>query len=96
MRFLVQSGDTTEVWGMDQLRKGVDPSHGCCGKIFLMSRRFFGVPSFFNYAIADGICNFLFPDKSALRHSRGYTQSRCIWMSGSNKIQLAVKTEHQL
>jgi hypothetical protein len=36
-------------------------------KIFLVSKRFFGVPSFFNYAIADGIYNLLFPDKTALR-----------------------------
>ena len=36
-------------------------------RIFLVSKRFFGVPSFFNYAIADGIYNLLFPDKSALR-----------------------------
>jgi hypothetical protein len=36
-------------------------------RIFLVSKRFFGVPSFFNYAIADGIYNLLFPDKTALR-----------------------------
>jgi len=36
-------------------------------KIFLVSKRFFGVPSFFNYAIADGIYSLLFPDKTALR-----------------------------
>jgi len=36
-------------------------------RIFLVSKRFFGVPSFFNYAIADGIFNLLFPDKTALR-----------------------------
>ena len=36
-------------------------------KIFLVSKRFFGVPSFFNYAIADGIYNLLFHDKTALR-----------------------------
>jgi hypothetical protein len=35
-------------------------------RIFIVSKRFFGVPSFFNYAIADGIFNLLFPDKSAL------------------------------
>ncbi len=35
-------------------------------KIYLFSKRFFGVPSFFNYAIADGIYNLLFPDKTAL------------------------------
>ncbi len=36
-------------------------------RVFLVSKRFFGVPSFFNYAIADGIYNLLFPDKTALR-----------------------------
>jgi hypothetical protein len=36
-------------------------------RIFLVSKRFFGVPSFFNYAIADGIYNLLFPDKIALQ-----------------------------
>ena len=42
-------------------------------KIFLVSKRFFGVPSFFNYAIADGIYNLLFPDKTALRQIRKNT-----------------------
>ncbi len=36
-------------------------------RIFILSKRFFGVPSFFNYAIADGIFNVLYPDKTALR-----------------------------
>ena len=36
-------------------------------RIFLVSKRFFGVPSFFNYAIADGIFNLLYPDKTALK-----------------------------
>jgi hypothetical protein len=36
-------------------------------RIFILSKRFFGVPSFFNYAIADGIYNLLYPDKTALR-----------------------------
>ena len=36
-------------------------------RIFIVSKRFFGVPSFFNYAIADGIYNLLYPDKAALR-----------------------------
>jgi len=36
-------------------------------RIFILSKRFFGVPSFFNYAIADGIFNLLYPDKTALR-----------------------------
>lgn len=35
-------------------------------RIFLVSKRFFGVPSFFNYAIADGLYNLLFPDKTGL------------------------------
>jgi len=36
-------------------------------RIFFVSKRFFGVLSFFNYAIADGIYNLLFPDKIALQ-----------------------------
>lgn len=36
-------------------------------RIFIVSKRFFGVPSFFNYAIADGIYNMLYPDKTALK-----------------------------
>ena len=36
-------------------------------RVFIASKRFFGVPSFFNYAIADGIYNLLYPDKTALR-----------------------------
>jgi len=36
-------------------------------RIFLVLKRFFGVPSFFNYAIADGIYNLLYSDKTALR-----------------------------
>lgn len=33
-------------------------------RIYLVSKRFFGVPTFFNYAIADGLYNLLFPDKT--------------------------------
>ena len=36
-------------------------------RIFIVSKRFFGVPSFFNYTIADAIYNLLYPDKTALR-----------------------------
>lgn len=39
-------------------------------RIFVVSKRFFGVPSFFNYAIADGLYNLLFPDKSGLNLKR--------------------------
>jgi hypothetical protein len=35
-------------------------------RIFLVSKIFFGIPSFFNYAIADGIFNLLYQDKKAL------------------------------
>ncbi len=35
-------------------------------RIILVSKRFFGVLNFFNYAVADGIYNLLFPDKTAL------------------------------
>ncbi len=43
-------------------------------RIFLVSKRFFAVPSFFNYAIADGLYNLLFPDKTGLKTKRGNTQ----------------------
>ena len=36
-------------------------------RIFLVSKRFFGGPDFFNYAVADGIYNLLVQDKTALR-----------------------------
>lgn len=39
-------------------------------RIFLVSKRFFAVPSFFNYAIADGLYNLLFPDKTGLNQGR--------------------------
>jgi len=42
-------------------------------RIFLISKRLFGIPSFFNYAIADGIFNLIFPDKTALRGIRPNT-----------------------
>jgi hypothetical protein len=44
-------------------------------RIFLVSKRFFGVPSFFNYAMADGLYNLLFPDKRGLKTKRGDTQN---------------------
>lgn len=43
-------------------------------RIFLVSKRFFGVPSFFNYAIADGLYNLLFPDKTGLKIRRDKTE----------------------
>jgi hypothetical protein len=36
-------------------------------RIYLVSKRFFGVPTFFNYAIADGLYNLLFPDKTGIQ-----------------------------
>jgi len=36
-------------------------------RIYLVSKRFFGVPTFFNYAIADGLYNLLFPDKTGVK-----------------------------
>jgi hypothetical protein len=35
-------------------------------RICLASKRFFGVPAFFNCAIADGLCNILFADKTGV------------------------------
>jgi len=39
-------------------------------RIYLVSKRFFGVPTFFNYAIADGLYNLLFPDKTGINMIR--------------------------
>jgi len=36
-------------------------------RIFTVSKRLFGVPNFSNHAIADGIFNWLYPDKTALQ-----------------------------
>lgn len=38
-------------------------------RIYLVSKRFFGVPTFFNYAIADGLYNLLFPDKTGIHEA---------------------------
>ena len=38
-------------------------------RIYLVSKRFFGVPTFFNYAIADGLYNLLFPDKTGIKEN---------------------------
>ncbi len=35
-------------------------------RVYLVSKRFFGVPTFFNYAIADGLYTLLFPDKTGI------------------------------
>jgi len=35
-------------------------------RIYLVSKQFFEVPTFFNYAIADGLCDLLFPDKTGI------------------------------
>lgn len=40
-------------------------------RIYVVSKRFFGIPSFFNYAIADGLYNLLYPDKKGITHTRG-------------------------
>ncbi len=36
-------------------------------RIYIVSKRFFGVPTFFNYAIADGLYNLLSPDKTGIK-----------------------------
>jgi len=35
-------------------------------RIYLVSKRFFGVPTFFNYAIAEGLYNLLFSDRTGI------------------------------
>ncbi len=57
-------------------------------RIYLVSKRFFGVPTFFNYAIADGLYNLLFPDKTgihdALRAKKPEFQLRfSFWEEGT-------------
>ena len=39
-------------------------------RIYIFSKRFFAVPSFNNYAIADGLYNLLFPDKTGIESNR--------------------------
>jgi hypothetical protein len=36
-------------------------------RVYLVSKRIFGVPTFINCAIADGLYNLLFPDKTGIR-----------------------------
>jgi hypothetical protein len=38
-------------------------------RVYLVSKRFFGVPTFFNYAMADGLYNLLFPDRTGINGS---------------------------
>jgi hypothetical protein len=38
-------------------------------RIYLVSKRFFGVPTFFNYAIADGLYTLLFPDRTGIKET---------------------------
>lgn len=38
-------------------------------RIYIVSKRFFGVPTFFNYAIADGLYNLFFPDKTGIQEA---------------------------
>ncbi|MFC2111134.1 hypothetical protein ACFLQ5_01640 [Bacteroidota bacterium] len=42
-------------------------------KIFVLSKRFFGVPTFFNYAMADGIYEMLKPAKKGIINFKGRT-----------------------
>ena len=35
-------------------------------RVYLVSKRFFGFPTFFNYAIADGLHNLFFADKTGI------------------------------
>ncbi|MCK5679003.1 MAG: transposase [Flavobacteriaceae bacterium] len=37
-------------------------------KIFFISKRFFGIPAFYNYAMADGIYNYLFNNKYGIEY----------------------------
>jgi len=49
-------------------------------RIYLVSKRFFGVPTFFNYAIADGLYNLLFPDKTGIKGVHAiWSYSSSLW-----------------
>ena len=37
-------------------------------KIFFISKRFFGIPTFYNYAMADGIYNYLYNNKYGIEY----------------------------
>ncbi len=37
-------------------------------KIFFLSKRFFGIPVFYNYAMADGIYNCLYSNKYGIEY----------------------------
>lgn len=39
-------------------------------RIYLVSKRFFGVPTFFNYALAHGLYNLFFPDRTGINIPR--------------------------
>lgn len=43
-------------------------------RVYIVSKRFFGVPTFFNYAIADGLYNLLFPDKKGIHAAKKATK----------------------
>ncbi len=45
-------------------------------KVFILSKRFFGVPTFFNYAMADGIFELLKPAKTGIEKFKGRTGIR--------------------
>jgi len=44
-------------------------------RVYLVSKRFFGVPTFSNYAIADGLYNLLFPDKTGIHASTKHAKT---------------------
>ena len=61
-------------------------------RIFLVSKRVFGVPSFFNYAIADGLYNLLFPDKTGLKTIKGKTEEfQLCFTSGDNWVKAKLR-----
>jgi hypothetical protein len=37
-------------------------------RAYLVSKRFFGIPTFFNYAIADGLYNLLLSDRAGIKN----------------------------
>ena len=54
-------------------------------RIYLVSKRFFGVPTFFNYAIADGLRNHPFPNKTGIGGSQEMRKLRFHLFFGFSK-----------
>ena len=50
-------------------------------KVFILSKRFFGIPAFFNYAIADGIWELLKKANKGIVHNKNDNPADSIILS---------------